>query len=311
MFDTLSFEIDEQGIPHFVAPVYEYKIGLFGGKDIVGAVLVNAINGDHQYYDISEVPSWLDRVYPSEMVMTQLENWGKYTNGFWNTYFGQKGMLRPTDGYNYITIDDDIYFYTGLTSVMADQSNVGFALINLRTKEAKFYNIPGAEENSAMESAQGQVQHLGYTATFPILINSGGVPTYFMALKDSAALVKMYAFVSVENYNIVGTGESVAEAQEAYYSALAANGQSISDGELQLEEVRGAITDIASVVIDGNSQYYFRLEGSPLILMASIDQSNELPLLRAGDVVSVTYTATDGNAVAIHSIELVSEEGTQ
>ena len=311
MFDTLSFEIDEQGIPHFVAPVYEYKIGLFGGKDIVGAVLVNAINGDHQYYDISEVPSWLDRVYPSEMVMTQLENWGKYTNGFWNIYFGQKGMLRPTDGYNYITIDDDIYFYTGLTSVMADQSNVGFALINLRTKEAKFYNIPGAEENSAMESAQGQVQHLGYTATFPILINSGGVPTYFMALKDSAALVKMYAFVSVENYNIVGTGESVAEAQEAYYSALAANGQSISDGELQLEEVQGAITDIASVVIDGNSQYYFRLEGSPLILMASIDQSNELPLLRAGDVVSVTYTATDGNAVAIHSIELVSEEGTQ
>ena len=311
MFDTLSFEVDEQGIPHYIAPVYEYKIGFFGGKDIVGAVLVNAVNGDHQYYDISEVPSWVDRVYPEELVMTQLENWGKYTNGFWNTYFGQKGMLRPTDGYNYITIDDDVYFYTGLTSVMADQSNVGFALINLRTKEAKFYNIPGAEENSAMQSAQGQVQHLGYTATFPILINSGGTPTYFMALKDGASLVKMYAFVSVENYNIVGTGESVAEAQEAYYNALAASGQAVSDEDLQLEETTGAITDIASVVVEGNSQYYFEIEGHSQIFMAPIEVSHELPLLHTGDVVTVTYTASESRASAIRSIELVNEEVAQ
>lgn len=114
-------------------------------------------------------------------------------------------MLQSTDGYNYIVIDDDVYLYTCLTSVSKDASNVGFALINLRTKEGKYYHISGAEEYSAMSSAEGKVQNLKYKATFPILVNAGGEPTYFLSLKDSSNLVKMYAFVSVKNYQIVAT----------------------------------------------------------------------------------------------------------
>lgn len=302
MFDEISFEINEDGIPYFVAPVYEYEIGLFGGRDIVGAVLVNAIDGDHEYYDIENVPAWLDRVYPESLVMTQLQNWGKYVNGYWNTYFGQKGMLRPTDGYNYITIDDDVYLYTGLTSVMADQSNVGFALINLRTREAKFYNIPGAEENSAMLSAQGQVQDLKYRATFPILINSGGEPTYFMALKDSSDLVKQYAFVSVKNYNVVATGVTVAEAQKNYYQALSDNGSHIS-GSQNIVEYSGKITRFQSVVVEGNSRFYMQLDGLDKTLIAPISLSDELPLLQVGDDVKITYLETEDHTVIINSIE--------
>jgi len=302
MFDEVSFEINEEGIPYFVAPVYEYKIGFFGGKDIVGAVLVNAEDGSSEYYPIDEVPSWLDRVYPESLVMTQLENWGKYTNGYLNTFFGQKGMLRPTDGYNYITIDDDVYLYTGLTSVMADQSNVGFALINLRTREAKFYNIPGAEENSAMQSAQGQVQDLKYKATFPILINSGGEPTYFMALKDSADLVKQYAFVSVKNYNVVATGVSVAEAQKNYYQALTDAGAHIQ-GSQNLVEYTGTITRFQSVVVEGNSRFYFQLEGSEKTFIAPISLSDDLPLLREGDTVTVAYIESADLSVIINSIQ--------
>lgn len=301
MFADVSFEIDEAGIPYFVAPVYEYQIGLFGGKDIVGAVLVNAENGDHQYYPINEVPAWLDRVYPETLVMTQLENWGKYVNGYWNTYFGQKGMLRPTDGYNYITIDDDVYLYTGLTSVMADQSNVGFALINLRTKEAKFYNIPGAEEYSARQSAQGQVQDLKYQATFPILINSGGEPTYFMALKDSADLVKQYAFVSVRNYNVVATGVTVAEAQKKYFQALSDTGTYVSDNQ-NLVEYTGMITRFQSVVVEGNSRFYFQLDGLDHVLIAPISLSDQLPLLREGDIVHISYIDSNDEAIVINSI---------
>lgn len=302
MFEEISFEINEEGIPYFVAPVYEYQIGLFGGKDIVGAVLVNAEDGSHEYYDIANVPTWLDRVYPETLVMTQLQNWGKYTNGYWNTYFGQKGMLKPTDGYNYITIDDDVYLYTGLTSVMADQSNVGFALINLRTREAKFYNIPGAEENSAMLSAQGQVQDLKYKATFPILINSGGEPTYFMALKDSSDLVKQYAFVSVKNYNVVATGLTVAEAQKNYYQALSDNGNNVSDSQ-NIVEYSGVITRFQSVVVEGNSRFYMQLDGLDKTLIAPISLSDLLPLLKEGDAITITYLETDDDVVIINSIE--------
>ena len=300
MFDELAFEVNEKGTPYWVAPVYSYTIGLFGGKDITGAVLVNAINGDHKYYDIKKVPSWVDRVYPADLVITQLENYGKYTNGFFNTLFSQKGVLQPTDGYSYVALNDDVYLYTGLTSVSKDASNVGFALINLRTKEGKYYNISGAEEYSAMSSAEGKVQNLKYTATFPILINAGGEPTYFMSLKDSSDLVKKYAFVSVENYQIVATGDSVSEAEKAYYEVLASNGKETVS---EKEEITGNISEISSAVKEGNSTYYFRLEGNDTIFISDISLSNKLPLATTGDSVTISYINNGDKEEVISSIK--------
>lgn len=303
MFDTLAFEINDDGIPYWIAPVYEYKIGLFGGKDIVGAVLVNAINGDHDYYDIKKVPEWVDRVYPSNLILTQLENYGKYTNGYLNTLLSQKGVLQPTDGYNYIAIDDDVYLYTGLTSVSKDASNVGFAMINLRTKDGKFYNISGAEEYSAMSSAEGEVQNLKYKATFPILINAGGHPTYFLSLKDDANLVKKYAFVSVENYQLVATGDSVAQAEQAYYALLESNGKKTNAGDFKTNKLTGVISEINEAVVDGNSTYYFKIEGNDTIFIGDISLSDYFPLAKVGDNVTVEFVNSKDNSEVISSIK--------
>lgn len=303
MFDTLAFEINDDGIPYWIAPVYEYKIGLFGGKDIVGAVLVNAINGDHDYYDIKKVPEWVDRVYPSSLILTQLENYGKYTNGYLNTLLSQKGVLRPTDGYNYIAINDDVYLYTGLTSVSKDASNVGFAMINLRTKDGKFYNISGAEEYSAMSSAEGEVQNLKYKATFPILINAGGHPTYFLSLKDDANLVKKYAFVSVENYQLVATGDSVAQAEQAYYALLESNGKKTNAGDFKTNKLTGVISEINEAVVDGNSTYYFKIEGNDTIFIGDISLSDHFPLAKVGDNVTVEFVNSKDNSEVISSIK--------
>lgn len=303
MFDNVSFEIDDQGIPYWVAPSYEYEIGLFGGKDINGAVLVNAVNGECQYYNIDEIPNWIDRVYPSELVLEQLTNWGQYTNGYLNTLFSQKGVLQATDGYNYIALNDDVYLYTGLTSISSDASNVGFALINLRTKDAKYYAISGAEEYSAMSSAEGKVQNLGYSATFPILINAGGHPTYFMSLKDDAGLVKQYAFVSVENYQIVATGESVAAAEKAYYNLLKDNGQTAT-GTVGDSAVEGKVVSLSSAVVSGNTYYYFMIEGDENIYIASIQSNNYLPLMQIGDTVSFEYDSHSSSVENIVSIEM-------
>lgn len=303
MFDTLAFEINDDGIPYWIAPVYEYKIGLFGGKDIVGAVLVNAINGDHDYYDIKKVPEWVDRVYPSNLILMQLENYGKYTNGYLNTLLSQKGVLQPTDGYNYIAIDDDVYLYTGLTSVSKDASNVGFAMINLRTKDGKFYNISGAEEYSAMSSAEGEVQNLKYKATFPILINAGGHPTYFLSLKDDANLVKKYAFVSVENYQLVATGDSVAQAEQAYYALLESNGKKTNAGDFKTNKLTGIISEINEAVVDGNSTYYFKIEGNDTIFIGDISLSDHFPLAKVGDNVTVEFVNSKDNSEVISSIK--------
>ncbi len=301
MFETPSFEIDEDGTPYWIASVYDYKVGVFGGKDIVGAVLVNACTGEHQYYDISEVPTWIDCVYPTTLLLTQLENWGLYTNGYLNTLFSQKGVLMPTDGYNYIAMNDDVYLYTGLTSVSSDASNVGFALINMRTKETKYYAISGAEEYSAMSSAEGKVQNLGYIATFPILVNAGGEPTYFMSLKDSAGLVKCYAFVSVKNYQLVAVGDSVAEAEKAYYQLLSDN--NVSTGDLSSATLESKITNIKAAVVEGNTHYYFTLEGSDKIFIAPVSLNDYLPLASIGDEVSIKYFDDQSNSEVITSIE--------
>ena len=221
IFNEPTFEIDEEGTPYWVCPRIVKRIGLFGGTDIQGAVLVNAITGESQYY--TDIPTWVDGVYSAEIIMDQYDYYGTYQGGFINSLFGQKNVTVTTEGYNYIAANDDVYVYTGVTSAGSDESNIGFILTNQRTKQTTFYSIAGAEEFSAMNSAEGVVQHLNYSATFPLLLNISNQPTYFMALKDYAGLVKMYAMVNVQQYQIVATGASVEECQSNYYKLLRQN----------------------------------------------------------------------------------------
>lgn len=300
IFDNISFEIDEDGTPYWVASTMTFRIGFWSGRDIEGAVLLNAVTGESKYYKLEEIPKWVDQVYSSDMIMEQLIYNGKYRSGFFNSIFGQKGVLQPTDGYNYLAINDDVYLYTGITSVTSDESNVGFVLTNLRTKETKYYAIPGAEEYSAMESAEGQVQHLKYSATFPLLLNISDRPTYFMSLKDGAGLVKMYAFVDVSQYQIVGTGSSVEEARADYISKLKNENLEIED--IAETTVSGVIENIASAVVSGNTNYYIKLQNDDKIYIATITISDRLPLAKSGDSVEMTVSAND-DKTAVSKIE--------
>ncbi len=306
MFDEPAFEIDEQGQPYWVCPRISKTIGLFGGTDIIGAVLVNAVTGESQYYDVADVPNWVDHVYTAELIMRQYDYHGKFINGFINSVFGQRGMTRTTTGYNYIAIGDDVYMYTGVTSVVSDQSNVGFILSNQRTKETSFYQVAGAEEYSAMASAEGQVQQMKYTATFPLLLNISEQPTYFMAMKDAAGLVKMYAMVNVSQYQIVATGTTVAACEASYRSMLAEKGLiAPEDTEIVVsdqEEVEGAITEIRSAVIDGNTWYYFRVEGGETYYAISAAENQDVVILNTGDYVKVKFSKGERSILKAYSV---------
>ena len=299
MFADPVFEIDEEGHPYWVCPRMVKTIGLFGGSDIQGAVLVDAVTGESQYYE--EVPSWVDHVYDADMIMEQYDYYGMYHNGFINSMFGQRDVTLTTEGYNYIAIGDDVYMYTGVTSVTSDQSNIGFILSNQRTKETRFYSVSGATEQSARESAQSQVQQMSYIATFPLLLNIADQPTYFMALKGADGLVKMYAMVNVQQYNIVETGGTVAECEANYRRTLADNGL-ISDGEAEAapsdqEEVSGAIAEIRTAVLDGNSYYFLRLEGQDTFYAVNAAENPLAVILNAGDQVTIAYTAGEGGGI--------------
>ena len=301
MFSSPNFEIDEQGRPYWVCPRIVKKIGLFGGIDIKGAVLVDAISGECEYFE--EVPTWVDHVYNASLIMQQYDYHGTYINGFLNSIFGQKDVTVTTSGYNYIALNDDVYVYTGITSAGSDQSNVGFILCNQRTKDTKYYTVAGATEYSAMSSAEGVVQHLGYKATFPLLLNVSAKPTYFVALKDNAQLVKMYAMVNVEQYQVVATGTSLAECEKNYIKLLAQN--NITQEVAPVEDgISGKIVEIRNAVIDGNTVYYLKLEGSENYYAISAGDDPRAVVLNVGDTVEITYdTESDGKIKKVLSMK--------
>ena len=290
MFGESTFEINEEGHPYWVCPKIEKTIGLFGGTDINGAVLVDAITGQSTYYSREEAPSWIDRVYLADLIVEQYDYHGTYVHGFFNSIFGQKDVTVTTSGYNYIAMNDDVFLYTGITSAGGDQSNVGFLLSNQRTKETTYYAAPGAIEESARDSAEGVVQDLGYTTTFPLLLNVSGEPTYFMSLKDASQLVKMYAMVNVQQYQLVATGTTVSECEANYIRLLNEKGVTTPE-QLPQTEQTGVIEDIRSNVISGTSYYYLRLSGNDFYYAISAENCPEAVVFNAGDTVAVQYAA--------------------
>ena len=303
--DQIFFEIDDEGTPYWVCPVKKFNIGLFGGQTIGKAILCNAVTGECEEYNVENVPTWVDKVYSAEMLTGLYNYYGILKHGYFNSILGQKDCLQTTNGYNYIALDDDVWVYTGVTSVSGDQSNVGFVLMNQRTMETKFYRIEGAIEDSAMSSAEGQVQNLGYRATFPLLLNITNEPTYFMALKDGAGLVKKYAMVNVQKYQWVAIGDTVQECEKAYMKLLTTNGITKSETSGIYETIQGKIASIAPVVIDGNTHYYICLEQSDEIFDVNVADTTLVEIVKfvAGDTVSFEYEMAESGICTVISLE--------
>lgn len=286
MFATPEFEIDESGHPWWIAPRVVKRIGLFGGTDIQGAVLVDAVTGESQYHE--QVPNWVDTLYVPALIMQQYDYYGTLVHGFINSVLGQRDVTQTTSGYNYIAMNDDVYVYTGVTSANADQSNLGFLLCNMRTKETHFYTAPGATEEAAKRSAEGVVQDLGYIATFPLLLNISGEPTYFIPLKDATNLVKTYAMVNVAQYQIVATGATVSACEQSYIQMLVDKGITQTE-QLPQTKAAGTVVEIRTAVIEGNSYYFIRLQNEDIFYSISAAQNRDVVTLNVGDTVTIEH----------------------
>lgn len=294
IFGKETFELDNEGNPYWIVPTLSYSgVGL--KEEVSGIVILNPITGASKKYGIDEVPSWVDHVYSPELVMEQVNDWGHYNNGFLNSIFGQKNVVETTTGYNYIIQDDDVFLYTGITSVASDESNLGFILTNLRTKETNYYLIPGAEEYSAMASAKGQVQQMNYTPTFPLLINLNGKATYLISLKDNAGLIKMYAFVDVQNYQkvtVTDAAEGIEKAKENYLK----NNKNNNSSEIEVEKI--TIKTITPVYIDQNTYYYIEATNNKKYRVSIKVDEYLLPFLKSGSQLTIhTHIGNEVNEI--------------
>ena len=328
MFADATFEIDDEGNPYWICARLDKTIGLFGGTDVIGAVVVKAdsATGESAYYTIDEIKNstelqWLDRIYDSDLIVQQYNFYGKYQNGFWNSILGQRDVITTTANYNYIAKDDDVWMYTGVTSVTSDQSITGFVLVNQRTKEAIYYRVTGGTEYSAQQAAEGRVKDLGYDATFPLLLNIGGEPTYFLSLKDDSNIVQQYALINVAQYNnnkMGATGTDLGKCLASYVAALKESGikvdidpdavvdPSTNNSDEPAKDVltaSGTIADIRTAVMGGESYYYIKLDSNAAYFSIAASKAETVVILNKGDSVTVTYSG-EGAIIDADSIKL-------
>lgn len=301
VFGDYTFEIDDEGNPYFIIPIIKYySVGL--RTEITGVIALDPITGDTKKYDVGEVPEWIDHVYSADLIIEETDDWGMYKDGFWNSIFTQKNVTNTTDGYNYLAMDGDIYLYTGITSVVSDESNLGFILSNLRTKKTIFYSVPGAEEYSAMASAEGQVQEMNYISTFPLLINLNGRATYLISLKDAAGLVKKYAFVDVQDYQKVSTTDAslgIEVAKDAYLKQYR-----LDAGYSDLQEKNIIVKSVKSAIIEGNTFYYIIDEnGSRYSVSINVNEAI-LPFVEVGTTLKIKYI--EDEVKIVKSVEEIS-----
>lgn len=305
IFDSISFEIDEQKNPYYIVSCVKPRVGLFGAKDINEVIIFNPCDGTSTLYALEDVPSWVDIVFTGDLACEKFDWQGLYSGGFLNSIIGNVGCKQTTDDYGYVALGDDVWYFTGVTSVTADKSNVGFMLSNARTGEYKFYPVIGAEEHSAMAAAEGQVQEKGYVASFPSLVNVSGQATYIMVLKDDTGIVKLYALVNVENYSIVATGTTQSAVMSAYKKLLQQNSIGIGDKnentEITVENVRIAmVSDVSTVYITATDGKVYK---------GYLEADERLILIRVGDVLDVDYFKGDTDGIFVISDWRFTAEG--
>lgn len=289
IFGTTAFEIDEEGNPFFIVSCMAPKVGLFGALDVKEVIIFNPCDGTSELLKVGDVPRWVDIVYDGYLAEDKYDWHGMLSGGFFNSIIGNKGCKKATDDFGYLMYDDDVWYYTGVTSVTNDASNIGFIVSNARTGEYKYYPVIGAEEYSAMGAAEGEVQEKGYKASFPALINVSGKATYIMVLKDENSLVKLYALVNVEQYGLVATGSTQAEAMTAYRRLLSQNGLIEED---TTNKVNITVQKIEKCVIDGNSWWYFLCSDNNYYRKSIADDQSIL-FIEENDTLEISFSESE------------------
>ncbi|TFH45566.1 hypothetical protein E3305_05025 [Streptococcus equinus] len=286
IFGDPSFEVDDQGNPYYVATTYKPKF-MLSSSDPTGAILLNAVTGETKRYDLKDIPDWVDRVFSANNVISRVDDYYTYQKGFWNTVFSQTGVKKTTDIYNYISIGSDIYLYTGITSATADSSNLGFILVNMRTREVTNYKLASATETAAQESAEGEVQEKHYEATAPTLVKLDGKAYYLVSLKDAAGLVKSYAIVDAEDYQQVTVDNDIetliAKFTDSDTSALSGVTTNSGKSAEKVKVITGVVDKLASQMISGSTVYYISSSGEIYKVKATTDTTDSLPFLTVGD----------------------------
>ena len=287
---AVHFEIDEDMNPYFVVQLGLPTIFVNGGRDVVAIALVDAVTGETTIHEVGAIPAFVDNVYDDALVLEQLNYYGTLREGFFNSIFNQVGVLRPSPGRRTVINSDELYHFTGMTSAGGDESTVGFAYVNMRTKESTLYSFPGATEVAAMNKTLTLIPQNNISASFPVPVSIGDEATYYILIKGQDGRIIRHVFMNVQDLQVSG----IAETQTGAYNDYLLNIDSTANQELS--SVSGSITGIDSYVLEGNTVYWISIDGEPYAVNVSNVSSGVLRIiigLEIGDTVTLDLAGSN------------------
>ena len=295
--DDYYFEIDDNGHPYWLVQVVENKAFLYGARQMKALIIVDAVTGEMNKYDLDKIPSWVDTVYPTDMLLEQAEYAYTLQNGFWNTVFAKQGMMKISyaEGtYNYVMLDGEIYMFTGIQTYSSQsQATTGLLFVSKRTGKAIEIDLPGSSIEMAQSTAVGEIQEKRYRPTTPVIMDVGNHATYVMALKDASNVVRGYSLVNYQDYTKSATGTTLEGAKIAYLAIMGNDKVITNPDELIREEL--VIDDIKFATIEGNTFAFIKFTTKDVIFQVSVTINPELMFLTKNDTVNIVYTS--GNVI--------------
>ncbi len=295
-----SFEVDEDGKGWWVVSVFEPTIG-FSGEKITGVAVVDPINGETTFHPKDEIPEWIDRAVPKSFAREYMAKWGKYGQGWWNSWWGKKGLVDPTpmndvaDAVMFVYgSDGEPYWFTGITSSSSkDEALVGLMYLHSRTGAVMYFKTSGLNEQAVLKVINNEIAYKNWTGSDPILYNFYGRKVWVSTVLGQNGTFKSVAMVDAETNELyIGDDQHIALRNLQNKTGLAGQLIAPTTGK-ERRSFKGRVRRVSTEMTGDNTVYFLLLEGQQHALSGMSQLSSELVFTRDGDEVAGVYIETE------------------
>lgn len=313
MYEYL-FEIDEDGNPWWVVPIFQPQLGWWGEK-LTEVAQINPSTGEIKTVKLEEIPAWMDRVFPGGLIEDYLDWRGRYHRGWWNTWWGTKDLTESQKPILIYGADGEPYWVSGITSTNAnDNSLVALAYSDARTGKTVMYKVEGgATEEAVVEAVDNNedVKFKQLHGVNPQIYNCYGTMAAVVPLLNQSHIFSGVALVDIMNPQRIAVGGDQYEALRHYQRLLAQSGQQIAiDNTRTVKELEGVVERIG--FDPPNGVYYILLKDVRHLFTLDATDRPKLPITKEGDKVSLKYEDSGEKVMPVIQFDnlMVTLEGT-
>ncbi len=310
-----TLELNDSLHPYWTISLMQPSRG-YTGNVLSAVLLVDAHTGAITKYSPQDVPAWVDRVMPAATVTQYLQWWGLYHAAPWFNPSGN-GQQTPASDPEllYNNVDQPVWLVPMTSSSLNDNSSTGVFLFDTHKNLATFYPKAaglgiGSNVQSTFSSTHANIR--GYSVDSVQLYQIYNTPTWvaiYTQSADSGAIFQEVGMVDARELNgsNVQYEQKLSTVLSDYQQWLAQQSSSSGGGSsgagTATQTVTGKVLRISAVPETSTTVYYLQIQGQHVIFTANLALSPKLPLVQAGDTVTVTYVNSGGTIVNLSGFD--------